>query len=459
MTFLHWIISFLVVGPWGAAAPADAAPAAKAKAGQVVAVVNDDPDAAASESTGDKRIIKLNAETDGQAPRRVLFKPADGKQIVKLRTAKAAEAGGPWLGIQFGPVPSPLATHLNLPADTGQMVLNVVEGSPADLAGIQQYDVITQFDGKDVAGDVGAFLERVRAFKPNEVHVATLRRGGQQLMVNVSIAARPEAADGFTYKYETPSEELHLGRVFGRGGLLEKDDTGNWVFKGMNLPDLPDFWKDLPNVGDFEFKFDMRGPGHMFMFKEDNGESVRVERNEDGTITVTRKKTENGQTTTTTNTYNTLEELKAAEPDLKGFAFVPDLKGLGNFRWNDKMFHMDLSDLHDLHDLHERIQQHVQEAMKNASVDPKALQEQMEELLSELEAMHRGAGATAEAQAFAARPRTSFEVTENGSIIVRTRDGEDEMVQTFNSPEAMRSARPDLYEKYQRLQDGDGETP
>jgi len=64
--------------------------------------------------------------------------PDDGLHAVlvaaplhEVAEAQNIEAGGPWLGIQFGPVPKPLAAHLGIDPGEGQMVLNVVEGSPS----------------------------------------------------------------------------------------------------------------------------------------------------------------------------------------------------------------------------------------------------------------------------------------------------------------------------------------
>src|SRR5258707_12445768 len=81
-------------------------------------------------------IKKLDsADDDGMStgPKTFLFK--HGANI---------EPGGPWLGIQFGPVSKATVSQLHL--SSGQMVINIHENSPADQAGLQQYDVITAID-------------------------------------------------------------------------------------------------------------------------------------------------------------------------------------------------------------------------------------------------------------------------------------------------------------------------
>src|SRR5439155_17068337 len=49
-----------------------------------------------------------------------------------------------WLGIQFGPVPEVLASHLQ--NDGGAIVVNIARNSPADKAGLKRYDVILRIN-------------------------------------------------------------------------------------------------------------------------------------------------------------------------------------------------------------------------------------------------------------------------------------------------------------------------
>jgi serine protease Do len=121
--------------------------------------------------------------------------------VSSARSAGAIQPGGPWLGIQFGPVPKPLAAHLGLEPGTGQMVLNIVEGSPADIAGMQQYDVITQIDSRPVVGEVESFIDILRTFAPGETRMLNVVRGSKPIQANLVIGARPEDAEITKYKY------------------------------------------------------------------------------------------------------------------------------------------------------------------------------------------------------------------------------------------------------------------
>ena len=73
------------------------------------------------------------------------------KGLLPQLKAKGRVSRG-WLGVSIGPVTDEAAQQLKLKDKKGALVMDVVERSPADRAGLQQGDVIISFDGKDVAG-------------------------------------------------------------------------------------------------------------------------------------------------------------------------------------------------------------------------------------------------------------------------------------------------------------------
>jgi len=69
-------------------------------------------------------------------------------------------------------------------------VAQVVAGSPAAQAGLQQGDVITQVDNQPITDD--STLGRVLATKkPGDTISLTVQRGGQSMQVSVTLAQRP----------------------------------------------------------------------------------------------------------------------------------------------------------------------------------------------------------------------------------------------------------------------------
>jgi len=421
-----------------------------------------DAPATVEEAGTAKQLVFVGRTADGNQPVEATFDvvveegsdanwTSDGKMVVARVSAEGGsaqhiEAGGPWLGVQFGPVSKPLSSHLGLDPGVGQMVLNVIEGSPADLAGIGQFDVIKAIDGVAASDDIGAFLDKVRAFAPGEVHTFTLMRNGQETLANVTIGTRPETLEDVTYKYPHQAEELLQQHVFRRGGLLEKDDAGNWMFNRLELEDLPNVWNIMPSEQDPKFMFKvlpcLPQGGKSFSFSKalDDGRQLRIEQQNNGEITVTRTEAAGGQTNTTTNVYVDAEALK--QGDIEAFDLYNQVKGRC-FKFGD---HADqFLRLHGLGLDNEAIRQRMEEAMRRAEEAMQNAQLQMP-TPEEMHSMMEWTGAS--------RPKTTFEVGANGQITVKVRQGDQELISQFSSEAELEQARPDLYEKYQRLQVG-----
>src|ERR1043166_1642900 len=143
---------------------------------------------------------------------------SSGPKTLLFKHGPNIEPGGPWLGIQFGPVSKATSAQLHL--GSGQLVINIHENSPADQAGLQQYDVITAIDGQNVSSNIDEFLGVVRAFKPGEVHNLGVVRGGQPLQITLTVGTRPE--DVGAPKFRSDDEDFSQGQVFNRGGMLQK---------------------------------------------------------------------------------------------------------------------------------------------------------------------------------------------------------------------------------------------
>ena len=96
----------------------------------------------------------------------------------------------PWLGVRLYEVNETVVLRLNLAVDQGILVTAVVSGAPADLAGIQAGDVITQFDGTDVA-TLDDLTKAIRAHKVGETVAVTYWRGKTQNTTNVTLEQSP----------------------------------------------------------------------------------------------------------------------------------------------------------------------------------------------------------------------------------------------------------------------------
>jgi serine protease DegQ len=104
-----------------------------------------------------------------------------------LATGSASHA---YMGITPVAITADLQQQLGLSESQGALVQDVGAGSPADKAGLQSGDVITEVDGKAVASPEDLIVA-IRDHKPGDTMKVTYVRDGKSQTVEVKLAARP----------------------------------------------------------------------------------------------------------------------------------------------------------------------------------------------------------------------------------------------------------------------------
>jgi serine protease Do len=140
-------------------------------------------------------------------------------QLIKNGTVRRG-----MLGVKVQAVTPDMATAMSLSSSKGAVVSDVDEGSPAARAGLQQGDVITQFNGKAVI-DSNQLRNMVASTQPGtKVSLEVLRHG------------------------KTENVEATLGELKGTNaprGTSSSDDSGNGKY-GMSVQPLtPDIAQQL----------------------------------------------------------------------------------------------------------------------------------------------------------------------------------------------------------------------
>lgn len=123
----------------------------------------------------------------------------DGNQFMPFGMAQGGNAAQPRLGVRVDKVPAVLLEQLDLPKDSGVVVVNVVDGSAADKAGLKPNDILLELDGQEVPTDPTAFTALVGKVKGGEkVDLVVLRKGKRQEIKGVVMPEEPKpAARGF----------------------------------------------------------------------------------------------------------------------------------------------------------------------------------------------------------------------------------------------------------------------
>jgi serine protease Do len=175
--------------------------------------------------------------------------PSNMAKVVMESLIREGRVVRGWLGIWIQPLTEELAQEFGLQERQGALVADVVEGSPAEKAGLRRGDFITHYNGKPVEGPT-ELRNMVASTRPGSTVKLKLIRQGKELLLKVRIAELPadeqEAAletenvlRGVHVQELTPSLRQHMGlprRVQGvvvtmveeqspAFGLLRRDDV------------------------------------------------------------------------------------------------------------------------------------------------------------------------------------------------------------------------------------------
>lgn len=122
-----------------------------------------------------------------------------------------------WLGVVIQEVNKDLAESFGLDRAAGALVVQVVDGSPAENSGLVSGDIIVKVNGKDVqlSSDLPHLIGRLRAGDTAKLSVV---RAGKRKSINVEIGALPES-DDIQLSSNTPPAERKSNRL----GLVVSD--------------------------------------------------------------------------------------------------------------------------------------------------------------------------------------------------------------------------------------------
>jgi serine protease DegQ len=112
------------------------------------------------------------------------------KQVMESILTSGSVTRG-WIGVEPQNLSRELAESLNIPKDTaGALISGVLEGGPADKAGMKPGDVLTQVNGQAV-NDVVTLLNRIAQTSPGDGVKINLLRKGKPMTLMVQVGKRP----------------------------------------------------------------------------------------------------------------------------------------------------------------------------------------------------------------------------------------------------------------------------
>lgn len=103
---------------------------------------------------------------------------------------KRGRISRPWFGANTWPLTPQIASELGLAVSSGNLVVSVVQGSPAATAGIVAGDVLQAFNGNPVRDSVD-IMNQLSEMKEGDHVLVTIWRKGKTLKIPVTVQAQP----------------------------------------------------------------------------------------------------------------------------------------------------------------------------------------------------------------------------------------------------------------------------
>jgi S1-C subfamily serine protease len=142
---------------------------------------------------------RAEADEAGAAPQRSAFGgqsvgfaiPIGQVAAVVDRLKERGRVERSWIGVQVLSVDPVLKSQLGLPTDRGLLVVGVIEGGPADRAGLRRHDILVRCAEEDVA-DVRRFQELIFHAPAGVAVPVRVLRGGVLTDASVTPVVRPK---------------------------------------------------------------------------------------------------------------------------------------------------------------------------------------------------------------------------------------------------------------------------
>ena len=146
------------------------------------------------------------------------------------------------LGVSFQTIDADLAAEKELPVTSGALIVEVFEDTPAAKAGLQAGDIVLAVDGEAV-DEEHTLRDRLAAYEEGDVVTLTVRRGEEELSLEVTLGPRgPEVLGWTIIPFEGWPE-------WGHGGRWNMPDLRGFRFDFGG--DLKGFLDRHPNLRDF----------------------------------------------------------------------------------------------------------------------------------------------------------------------------------------------------------------
>lgn len=135
-------------------------------------------------------VVGINTAINAQAQGIGFAIPTSTVKHVLEDLKNGVSSARPWVGVQIRSVDENIARYLGLYEAKGALIVGVVADSPAAKAGLKQWDVIVEFNGKKVK-DADELVKIIKSTKIGDKVKALVVRNREVIEVNIVVAEKP----------------------------------------------------------------------------------------------------------------------------------------------------------------------------------------------------------------------------------------------------------------------------
>jgi serine protease Do len=144
------------------------------------------------------QVIAINTATAGNAQNIGFAIPINDVRGLISQVLKTGKFARPYLGVRYVPLTADVANEYGLSVQNGAFIApsndpsspSVIAGGPADQAGLQEKDIITQVDGNKV-DQTHSLTSLLDAHQPGDKISLTILRGSDTKQIDVTLGTAP----------------------------------------------------------------------------------------------------------------------------------------------------------------------------------------------------------------------------------------------------------------------------
>jgi hypothetical protein len=357
----------------------------------------------------------------------------------------------------------------------GAMVMQVVEGSPADKAGLQSFDIITTIGSKPVIS-VGQLVEKIQRNAPGTKVTLGIIQSGEKKNVEVTLGTEPQSMESGPM-CAPPSGESSGRTCPAPGKTMRETPKAQSRQQSLGFGDFAKLFGYVPpesrSSARHEWPGNTESTESFHVLIDRGGKIIEVKGSTGSGLTVERIQPVGTKERVHTETYPNAQALRASDPQAYLLYRDAVTRSLDrDFAVRNVSASSHEKNLRRLNPAQrENLEQTLRTQMRNLREESadfdnwllakyEGLVKELHQLQAEgeMRPSHQvsqsgmSGGSPQSATVARQQPAIRFETASDGEITVDIRNKESENLMHFDNANQLRARRPDLYQKYEAVE-------